>query len=218
MIKAVLFDFDGTIANTIPAIREGVNNTMRRCGYPEHSYEDILAFINHGARELIRQAMPAPDCEDPATVDRVLQEYNTQYGLVYDHTREAYPGVAELIDRLHRAGYRIGVLSNKQDKFVQKLSRQVLLPGSFDAAHGVGPGQPPKPDPFLPALIARELGVSPADCAMVGDSDVDIATARNAGMLHIGVDWGYRDAAFLRAHGATNIAHTPEEIEIFVKG
>ena len=83
---------------------------------------------------------------------------------------------------------------------------------------GVGPGQPPKPDPFLPALIARELGVSPADCAMVGDSDVDIATARNAGMLHIGVDWGYRDAAFLRAHGATNIAHTPEEIEIFVKG
>ena len=213
MIKAVLFDFDGTIANTVPAIREGVNNTMRICGYPEHSYSDILSFINHGARELIRQAMPAPDREDPAQVDRVLEVYNRQYGLVYDHTREAYPGIPELIGRLRRAGYRIGVLSNKQDAFVRQLSRQVLPAGSCDAAHGVAPGQPPKPDPFLPTLLAGELGVSPCDCVMVGDSDVDILTARNAGMQHIGVDWGYRDRAFLLAHGAARIAHTPEEVE-----
>lgn len=136
---------------------------------------------------------------------------------MYRQTREAYAGVPELIDRLHRSGYRIGVLSNKQDEFVKQLSRQVLLPGSYDSAHGVAPGQPPKPDPFIPALIARELGVPLAECAMVGDSDVDIATAMNAGMTHIGVDWGYRDRSFLLAHGATRIAHTPDEVERFVK-
>ena len=217
MIKAVLFDFDGTIADTIPAIREGVNNTMRLYGYPEHSYAEILGFINHGARELIRQAMPADAAENPAQVDRVLADYDVQYRAVYRQTREAYAGVPELIDRLHRSGCRIGVLSNKQDEFVKQLSRQVLLPGSYDSAHGVAPGQPPKPDPYIPALIARELGVSLAECAMVGDSDVDIATAMNAGMTHIGVDWGYRDRSFLLAHGATRIAHTPDEVERFVK-
>lgn len=217
MIKAVLFDFDGTIADTIPAIREGVNNTMRLYGYPEHSYAEILVFINHGARELIRQAMPADAAENPAQVDRVLADYDAQYRAVYRQTREAYAGVPELIDRLHRSGYRIGVLSNKQDEFVKQLSRQVLLPGSYDSAHGVAPGQPPKPDPYIPAMTARELGVSLAECAMVGDSDVDIATAMNAGMTHIGVDWGYRDRSFLLAHGATRIAHTPDEVERFVK-
>ena len=217
MIQAVLFDFDGTIANTIPAIREGVNNTMRLYGYPEHTDAEVLRFINHGARELIRQAMPAEEATNPAQVDRVLADYDAQYRAVYLQTREAYAGVPELIDRLHRSGYRIGVLSNKQDEFVKQLSCQVLLPGSYDSAHGVAPGQPPKPDPYIPALIARELGVSPAECAMVGDSDVDIATAVNAGMTHIGVDWGYRDRSFLLAHGATRIAHTPDEVERFVK-
>lgn len=217
MIKAVLFDFDGTIANTIPAIREGVNRTMRLYGYPEHTDADVLRFINHGARELIRQAMPAEEAANPAQVDRVLADYDAQYRAVYLQTREAYAGVPELIDRLHCSGYRIGVLSNKQDEFVKQLSRQVLLPGSYDSAHGVAPGQPPKPDPYIPTLIARELGVSPAECAMVGDSDVDIATAVNAGMTHIGVDWGYRDRSFLLAHGATRIAHTPDEVERFVK-
>lgn len=216
MIRAVLFDFDGTIANTIPAIREGVNNTMRLYGYPEHTNADILSFINHGARELIRQAIPAEAAKDPTQVDRVLRDYDAQYRLAYAETREAYAGMPELIDRLHRAGFRIGVLSNKQDEFVRQLSRQVLLPGSYDSAHGVAPGEPAKPDPFLPSLIARELGVSMADCAMVGDSDVDIATARNAGMLHIGVDWGYRDRAFLASHGAVRIAHTPEEVETLI--
>lgn len=213
MIKAVIFDFDGTIANTIPAIREGVNATMRRYGYPEHSDAAILSFINFGARQLIRNAMPAELRGDEALVDRVLADYNEDYSRVYDHTRVAYGGIPELLDRLHRAGHPVGILSNKQDVFVKKLSEQVLLRGSWDSAHGVGPGQPAKPDPFLSELVARELGVKTSECIMVGDSDVDIRTAENAGMLHVGVSWGYRDEDFLRAHGAVRIARTVDELE-----
>lgn len=212
MFKAMLFDFDGTIANTIPAIREGVNATMRAFGYPEHTDEEVLSFINYGARKLISQAMPRHLQGDAETVDRVLAEYNKQYGMVYDHTRKAYDGIPELIERLHRRGVRIGVLSNKQDAFVRTLSEQVLLPGTYDAVHGVGPDQPAKPDPFLPQLIASELGVSLTDCVMIGDSDVDILTAKNAGMAHVGVAWGYRSADFLSAHGADRIAHSVSEL------
>lgn len=216
MIKAVIFDFDGTIANTIPAIREGVNATMRRYGYPEHTNEEILSFINFGARQLIRSAMPAELREDEALVDRVLADYDEDYSRVYDHTRVAYDGIPALIDRLHRAGHPVGVLSNKQDAFVKKLSEQVLIPGSWDSAHGVGDGQPAKPDPFLSNLVARELGVKTSECIMVGDSDVDIRTAENAGMLHVGVSWGYRNEDFLRAHGAVRVARTVSELETII--
>ena len=109
-MKAILFDFDGTIANTIPAIREGVNNTMLRYGYPTHSDAEVLTFINHGPRELIRQAIPE-SVRSAEQIDRVLADYNTEYGKVYDHTREAYAGMAELLDRLHRAGYRISPIN-----------------------------------------------------------------------------------------------------------
>ena len=215
-MKAILFDFDGTIANTIPAIREGVNNTMLRYGYPTHSDAEVLTFIKHGPRELIRQAI-TESVRSAEQIDRVLADYNTEYGKVYDHTREAYAGMAELLDRLHREGYRIGVLSNKQDEFVKKLSEQVLLPHSYDAARGVRPGEPTKPDPLMPTELAKALKAPLSECVMVGDSDVDIETAKNAGMAHIGVGWGYRDEPFLRAHGATRIAHTPEEIETILK-
>lgn len=211
MIQAVIFDFDGTIADTLPAIREGVNRTMRLYGYPEHSYDDIIRFINNGARELIRRAMPEIVREDEDQVTRVLTDYTRLYREVCLNTREAYPGIPELIAALHEK-LRIGVLSNKQDELVRRLTEQVLLPGSCDAAQGVYPGAPAKPDPFLPNRLASALGVKPQECAMIGDSDVDIATAMNAGMLHIGVSWGYRDEAFLRAHGACRIAHTPQEL------
>jgi phosphoglycolate phosphatase len=212
MIKALIFDFDGTVADTIPALCEGVNLTMRRHGYPEHTEDDIRRFINNGARMLIRRSMPSPDRDCEETVSRVLSDYNECYGLVYHHTEVAYEGVAELIDRLHRT-YRIGVLSNKQDEFVKKLCRQVLLSGSYDAAQGAVEGHPTKPDPYLPLLVCKELGVAPEECLMIGDSDVDLRTAINAGMRHIGVTWGFRSEEFLRAAGVECLAHTPRELE-----
>lgn len=212
MIRAVIFDLDGTIANTIAAIREGVNLTMQKYGYPQHTYDEILSFINNGARELIRRAMPEEYRRDEEQVSRVLADYDAFYGTVYLHTDRAYDGIPEAVRALRDMGLRIGVLSNKQDAFVKGLADQLLPAGSFAAAQGVIHGKPTKPDPYLSHLVAQQMGVAPEECVMVGDSDVDIRTAANAGMTHVGVSWGYRDEAFLRANGAARVATTPAQL------
>lgn len=213
MIKAVIFDFDGTIADTISAIREGLNLTMRQFGYPLHSDDAVRSFINRGARELVRRAMPQTLQSDETLLDRVFAKYDKDYEKTYLRTEQAYPGICDLIRDLHNnRGIRIGVLSNKQDRLLKDLCRQVLLPDTYDAAQGVMPGSPTKPHRDLSERIARSLGVSPEECVMIGDSDVDFLTAKNAGMQHIGVSWGYRDEAFLRAHGVSVIARDVAEL------
>lgn len=211
MIRAVIFDFDGTVADTLPALTEGINRTMEHFSLPLHTVAEVRTYINHGARELCRAALPAAMQRDEEFLDRVLAVYNEKYGEVYHHTTAPYEGVAELIATLHR-DYRIGVLSNKQDAYVKLLCAQVLPAGSVDAAQGDIAGHPTKPDPFLSRRIAASLGVSPEECALVGDSDVDFATAKNAGMHHIGVTWGFRTKEQLRAAGVERFADTPREV------
>jgi len=213
MIRAVIFDFDGTLADTIPAIREALNATMRAYGYPEHSLDDVRSFINFGARRLVCQAMPRELQNDEALLDQVLETYEENYGQTYLQTKEAYAGLPELV-RLLQIGYgmKIGVLSNKEHLFVSNLVPQVLEEDTFDAVQGNLPNKPSKPDPYLSRRIASMLGVAPEECVMVGDSDVDIRTAKNAGMIPVSVSWGYRDAAFLRENGAEFVAATVFEL------
>lgn len=212
MIRAVIFDLDGTIADTISAIREGINLTMERYGYPKHDDRAVRSFINNGARELIRRAMPEELRSDEDQVSRVLADYDQDYATVYHHTDRTYDGVCEVVKALHDMGLKIAVLSNKQDLFVKGLAQQLLPSGCFEAAQGVIHGKPTKPDPYLVNLVAERLGVLPSECIMIGDSDVDIRTAANAGMRHIGVSWGYRDESFLREKGALQVADTPARL------
>ena len=212
MIRAVIFDLDGTVADTVSAIREGLNLTMERSGYPTHDDSAVRSFLNNGARELIRRAIPEEYRSDEGHVSRVLADYDRDYASVYDHTDRPYDGMCEVVRALHEMGLRIAVLSNKQDLFVKGLAQQLLPCGCVDVAQGVVKGKPTKPDPYLTCLVAEQLGVLPDECVVVGDSDVDVRTAKNAGMAHIGVSWGYRDEAFLREHGATRIADTPAQL------
>ncbi len=216
MIKAVIFDFDGTLADTIPAIREGVNRTMRLLGYPEHDMESVRSFINFGARHLIRCALPPHLQEDDAVIDHTLSVFDGCYGEVHLLTDKTYHGMKELVQRLH-GDYKIGILSNKQDIYVKQLSEQVLGAENYDAAQGVIPNHPTKPHPYLSEKVAAAMGITPDECIMVGDSDIDLLTARNASMVHIGVSWGYRSEEFLRSRGVTRIAHTPQELERIIR-
>ena len=212
MIRAVIFDFDGTIADTIDAIQEAVNLTMRKYGFPEHDRQSVCSFISNGVRALVQCSMPEHLQKDEALLDSVVRDYNEIYGQVYLHTDRAYDGIPELIRDLHDRGIKIGVLSNKRHDFVVRLSESVLIKGTVDAAQGVLSGKPTKPDPYLSQLVARALDVPLSECAMVGDSDVDIDTAKNAGMIHVGVSWGYREEAVLREKGAKYVASTPDEL------
>lgn len=215
MNKALIFDLDGTIADTLPAISVALNRTMRRFGYPEHEIAALRGFINNGARKLVTRAMPE-NARTEAQIDAVLADYNQTYTESYLLTTETYPDLDEAICLLHERGYRIGVLSNKQDYMVRGLAEQ-LLPGVVDIACGQREGYPTKPDPTVPLAIAAELGAKPSEVAFIGDSDVDMKTAQNAGFRPIGVAWGYRPVELLLETGAEIIVDQPMDlIKIFV--
>ena len=217
MIKAIIFDLDGTVADTISAIREGVNLTMEQLGYPTHTDAEIRRFINHGARELIRQALPESVSTDPARVDEALDIYQGMYDQTYTHTNLCYDGMAEAMTKLSKT-HKLAILSNKQDRMVKGLAAQLLPAGTVQIAQGQIEGVPTKPDPTAVWEICRTLGVAPEECAFVGDSDVDMVTAINAKCIPVGVTWGYRGEDVLLAAGAKVLVHTPSELEdIFEK-
>lgn len=214
--RAVIFDFDGTVADTIPVIREGINLTMERYEFPTHTDAEVRTYINNGPRMLIRRALPESVREDEDLLLRVLADYNSFYREVCLHTDKPYDGIPHAIAELRAQGYRIGVLSNKQDVLIGPLCKTVI-PDLYDATLGSLPDHPAKPDPYMPNRIAEQLGVNVTDCILVGDSDVDVLTAKNAGMGHIGVTWGYRSAECLREAGATVLIDTPKELTDAIK-
>ena len=212
MIKGVIFDLDGTLADTMNDLLTAMNGMLVELGFPERTYGELLTFINRGARYFVGKSLPdgsVPDFNDPL-VDRALVIYGRHYAkCCLDQTRP-FDGVPEAIDELKRAGIKVGVLSNKQDAFVKETVEK-LYPGVFDAIHGQL-DLPEKPNPAPAFAVAEELGVAPGECAFVGDSDIDIKTGVNAGMLPVGVSWGYRSEECLLKAGAKIIAHSPEEL------
>ena len=212
--RLLILDLDGTLADTIWGIRDGVNLAMRKYGYPERSYEDIRLAIGNGARELIRRSVPTDVAEDAALVDRIYEEYNRFYGETYVNCR-FYEGIRETLSTLRERGYTLAVLSNKQDLYVKTMISELFEESLF--AYVAGQTElPKKPDPTVPLLIASSLGFSPAETAFIGDSDVDIQTGRNAGMLAVGCSWGYRDRSALIEQGAHAVVDRPWELaELF---
>ena len=190
-IKLLIFDLDGTLADTLGSIREGVNMAMIKHGFPERSYDEVRSFIGNGARELIRRSMPDEAATDGKLVDEVFFDYDYFYGLTYAHCDECYEGIVGALSKFKESGYTISILSNKQDRYVKALAEILIPEGIVSLAMGQT-DLPKKPDPAVPLMMARTLGFSPRETAFIGDSDVDIETARNAGMLSIGVSWGFR--------------------------
>ncbi len=208
-IKAIIFDFDGTIADTIDALKHGINLTMHALGYPENTKEDVLRNINNGARELIRRSLPLPLQEDEEKVTEVLTLYRKMYDNVYMETETTYEGIPEVFTELHKRGYLLAILSNKPDAYMPPLAKALLPDGTYQISRGQRPGAAAKPDPECVFTLTDELGVSPSECALVGDSNVDMLTAKNAGLTAVGVTWGYRSEEVLRETGADFIVHTP---------
>ena len=211
MIKALIFDLDGTLAHTLPAIAEGMNLALAELGYPSIDEAQVYQFINMGARDYAKHALPVEYREDDARIDALYAAYNLHYAKVYMHTDTTYDGIPELIAALGKQ-YPMAVNSNKQDEFVKALVAQLFPAGTFLAAEGFRTDRAPKPDPAVPWQLAELMGVQPSECAYIGDSDVDVKTALNAGMHAIDVCWGYRPAEVLYRMGAEIVASTPQQL------
>ena len=211
MLKALIFDLDGTLAHTLPAIAEGMNLALAEQGYPQIDEQRVYEFINLGARDYAKMALPAEYREDDARIDALYAAYNRRYAEVYMHTDTTYDGIQDMIAKL-KGKYPMAVNSNKQDEFVKSLVAQLFAPDTFVAAEGFRTDRAAKPDPAVPLQLAALMGAQPHECAYIGDSDVDVKTAQNAGMHAIDVCWGYRPEAVLYDMGAEIVAHSPDEL------
>ncbi|RKH61952.1 HAD family hydrolase [Corallococcus aberystwythensis] len=208
-LRAVLFDLDGTLVDSLGDIATAMNHALQQHGLPPHPEAAYLRFVGEGVAKLAERATANAA---PALQGQVLSTYHAYYDThLFDRTR-AYPGVEDALVELAAEGVRLGVLSNKSDDFVKRLAAR-LLPGvRFTAVYGERPGIPRKPDPTAALALAAELGTAPDACGFVGDTSVDMDTAKAAGMYGVGVTWGFRTAAELHAHGARAVVSSAGEL------
>lgn len=209
--QAVLFDLDGTLLNTLEDLADSVNVILQAHGFPLRRKEEIRRFLGNGSEFLLRSALPKGTKEEVFAA--CLAEYQTYYKAHMEDKTMPYAGILPLLKKLKEGGFRIGVVSNKFDTAVRGLCER-YFPGYIDAAAGEreSEGVRRKPAPDMIFAAAERLGVRREDCIYLGDSEVDLQTARNAGMDCISVCWGFRDAAFLEQAGATCLVHTPREL------
>ena len=211
-IKALIFDLDGTLADTIPAITEAINMTMDKLSLPSHTEEEVRTFIGRGPRHLIEQSIPMDlRTKDTNLVNTALEIYNEMYAKTYLRTDKPYDGISNVLTSL-ATRYKIAVLSNKQDEYVKALVKQLLPEGICMIACGSIDCVPAKPDPYLALDLAQKLGIDPCECIMIGDSCIDILTAQNAGFKSLSVSWGYDPKTNLINKGAQNIIDAPSEL------
>jgi phosphoglycolate phosphatase len=208
-LRAAIFDLDGTLVDSLADIAAAMNHSLTQHGLPTHPVADYRHYVGEGVMVLVRKATQGGDEQLHASVLAAYRAYYADH--LFDQTG-VFPGIPAMLARLADEGVRLAVLSNKSDTFTKRLV-EGLLPGvPFKAVYGERPGVPRKPDPTAALEVAAELGVAPADCAFVGDTPVDMNTARNAGMHGIGVTWGFRSSEELQAHGARALATTAEEL------
>lgn len=208
--SGVIFDLDGTLLDTIEGIALSMNLVFGRRGFPPFSIKDCMMMVGEGMDVLVRRALPGRSA-DEAEVAEIVKEYREAYGRVWrDHSRP-YPGVLELLRELKARGVRSAVLSNKSHPFTEIMSRE-LLPADLEIVRGTLPGVPFKPDPSAALRIASDMGLPPAEFVFVGDTDIDMETARAAGMYPAGALWGFRDAANLKAGGAEILLALPGDL------
>ena len=215
--QAILFDLDGTLLNTLDDLTDSVNVTLQAHGFPLRSREEIRKFLGNGSEFLMRSALPEGTKEEVFAA--CLAEYQAYYKVHMEDKTAPYEGILPLLQKLKESGLRLGVVSNKFDTAVKGLCEK-YFPGCIDAAAGEreAEGIRRKPAPDMAFTAAERLGVKSEDCLYIGDSEVDIQTAKNAGMECISVCWGFRDAEFLEQAGATRLVQTPEELERVILG
>src|ERR1039458_2101596 len=208
-VRAVLFDLDGTLADSLADLANATNWALTQLGCPSHPVESYRYKVGDGARQLSARALPA---DKQGLQDEVLRLMRQRYDQHCFDLTTLYAGIPELIAALSQRGLRLAVLSNKPDDFTKRMIAHYFQPSPFAIVRGQLPDVPLKPDPTAALQIAQELGVPPAQWLYLGDTNTDMRTALAAGMHPVGVLWGFRDREELATSGAEHIVAKPEEV------
>ncbi len=207
--QLAIFDLDGTLLDTLEDLADSTNYIMRQFGYPGRTLTEVRAFVGNGIRKLLERS--APKGTSPEEIDRMFEQFKEHYGVHCADKTKPYDGIMELLHMLQKQEIKLAVVSNKADYAVKALCEQ-YFPGIFDEAVGERTGIARKPAPDTVNEVLKNLQIERSQAVYIGDSEVDVQTARNAEMDCIAVDWGFRDASVLKEAGAEVIVSTPEAI------
>ncbi len=209
--KAVLFDLDGTLLDTLEDMGDAMNQVLAKNGFPTHPLDTYRYFIGDGATALVTRALPEEKRNDDC-IRACLETFGEEYGRNWKVKTKAYEGVAEMLNELAARRLKMAVLSNKPDGFAKRDVSELLPNWTFDIVFGKRKGVPLKPHPAGALEVAKCLNVSPGHFLYLGDSAVDMKTAVAAGMVPVGVLWGFRPEQELREGGAHVCIKRPQEI------
>lgn len=212
--SAAIFDLDGTLLDTLGDLADAVNFALAANGFPQHTEAEICGYIGDGAQMLIRRALPEGAGDEPEPLAACLASFECHYGQNYAQRTRPYPGIPELLSSLREGGIPLGILSNKPHVFTLQCAETYFGRSgeTFQVVLGQREGIPKKPDPAGALEAAETLGISPGECLYVGDSAVDMQTAAAAGMLAIGVAWGFRPVDELYQAGALAVIESPADL------
>lgn len=208
--KAVLFDLDGTLVNSLIDIADSINKVLHDNQLPTHSYEVINNFIGSGLRVLVTKALPESH-RNEENIEKFFQAMMLHYRNNCTNKTILYDGIVELLEELKSRNIKMAILSNKADELTKKIGL-TLFPDYFEIVMGLKSEATKKPNPGAAIEISQDLGFSPEEVLYVGDSGIDMQTAKNANMYALGVSWGYRPKEELVTEGAQSIINHPLEL------
>lgn len=210
-VKAVLFDLDGTLLNSIDDIADSMNAALAGFGFPGHGSSEYKFFVGDGMEILARRALPA-EARNEKTIEAVVSAMREEYGKRWNNRTACYAGISELLDGITARGLPMAILSNKTDSLTQIIVRNYLAAWEFVTVVGARINMPKKPDPTGALHIAETLGIRPEEFLYLGDTATDMKTANSAGMYAVGATWGFRSAEELKKNGAAVLIDTPVEM------
>jgi phosphoglycolate phosphatase len=214
--KAVIFDLDGTLLNTLTDIADSMNRVLSRLGHPTHPTDAYKYFVGEGIVKLATRVLPEKD-KNEQSITACVNAMHEEYGNHCQDQTKLYDGIEEMLTVLTKRGVKLAVLSNKPDELTRKTVSHYLGTWNFSVVAGAKPDLPPKPEPDGALRIARKMHLSPADFLYLGDSNIDMKTANGAGMYAIGALWGFRTKSELEMSGARAVIEKPVDIVQFLK-
>ena len=211
MFKGVIFDLDGTLVNSLEDISNAINTVLKKHNFPTHSIETCQSYIGHGVRDLVVKALPEEN-KNEEWIDRCFHEMIAIYSEKCTIKTTMYAGISDLLDELTARNLKLAVFSNKADELTKKVVKAVFSKWNFEVVEGLKVEALKKPNPTVALEISKKLAIPAEQLIFVGDTDVDILTAKNSGMHPVGVVWGYRTKEELILSGAKYILENPLDL------